>query len=112
MESNTIGIGFMASSSDRHYVNRWQTNPTRRSLNNNEPATCYGKGHNRVKSSQKAWILGNMQKLYETVKKAHLVVQVEIVRMQKEFALGGAGLLSKTLGSLSTDLKDRRFDSR
>lgn len=34
-----------------------------------------------------AEILGNVRKLYETVKKGHMVIQVEIVRMQKELAL-------------------------
>lgn len=34
-----------------------------------------------------AGILGKMQKLHETVKKAHMVVQVEIVRMQKELSM-------------------------
>ncbi|XP_047325531.1 nucleoid-associated protein At4g30620, chloroplastic-like isoform X2 [Impatiens glandulifera] len=33
-----------------------------------------------------AGILGNMQNLYETVKKAQMVVQVEAVRVQKELA--------------------------
>ncbi|KAL0407838.1 UNVERIFIED_CONTAM: Nucleoid-associated protein, chloroplastic [Sesamum radiatum] len=36
--------------------------------------------------SSKAGILGNMQNLYETVKKAQMVVQVEAVRVQKELA--------------------------
>lgn len=35
----------------------------------------------------KAGILGNMQNLYETVKKAQMVVQVEAVRVQKELAV-------------------------
>ncbi|KAF2610433.1 hypothetical protein F2Q70_00013625 [Brassica cretica] len=34
-----------------------------------------------------AGILGNMQNLYETVKKAQMVVQVEAVRVQKELAV-------------------------
>ncbi|KAG8639449.1 hypothetical protein MANES_14G144700v8 [Manihot esculenta] len=34
----------------------------------------------------KAGILGNMQNLYETVKKAQMVVQVEAVKVQKELA--------------------------
>ncbi|XP_057505135.1 nucleoid-associated protein At2g24020, chloroplastic-like isoform X1 [Actinidia eriantha] len=34
----------------------------------------------------KAGIFGNMQNLYETVKKAQMVVQVEAVRVQKELA--------------------------
>lgn len=37
-------------------------------------------------SSSKAGILGNMQNLYETVKKAQMVVQVEAVKVQKELA--------------------------
>ncbi|XP_059641729.1 nucleoid-associated protein At4g30620, chloroplastic-like [Cornus florida] len=37
-------------------------------------------------SPSKAGILGNMQNLYETVKKAQMVVQVEAVRVQKELA--------------------------
>ncbi|CAL2275503.1 unnamed protein product [Prunus armeniaca] len=35
----------------------------------------------------KAGVLGNMQNLYETVKKAQMVVQVEAVRVQKELAV-------------------------
>lgn len=34
----------------------------------------------------KAGVLGNMQNLFETVKKAQMVVQVEAVRVQKELA--------------------------
>ncbi|XP_057957113.1 nucleoid-associated protein At4g30620, chloroplastic-like [Malania oleifera] len=48
-----------------------------------------GKKDNNEKSdntTQKAGILGNMQNLYETVKKAQMVVQVEAVRVQKELA--------------------------
>ncbi|XP_009798540.1 nucleoid-associated protein At4g30620, chloroplastic-like [Nicotiana tabacum] len=37
--------------------------------------------------NNKAGLLGNMQNLYETVKKAQNVVQVEAVRVQKELAL-------------------------
>lgn len=37
-------------------------------------------------TKSKAGILGNMQNLYETVKKAQMVVQVEAVRVQKELA--------------------------
>ncbi|OMO61715.1 YbaB-like DNA-binding protein [Corchorus capsularis] len=36
--------------------------------------------------NNKAGILGNMQNLYDTVKKAQMVVQVEAVRVQKELA--------------------------
>uniref|UniRef100_A0A7N0V4A1 Nucleoid-associated protein n=1 Tax=Kalanchoe fedtschenkoi TaxID=63787 RepID=A0A7N0V4A1_KALFE len=38
-------------------------------------------------ASSKAGILGNMQNLYETVKKAQMVVQVEAVKVQKELAV-------------------------
>ncbi|OWM65833.1 hypothetical protein CDL15_Pgr015258 [Punica granatum] len=38
-------------------------------------------------SPSKAGILGNMQNLYDTVKKAQMVVQVEAVRVQKELAV-------------------------
>ncbi|EEF32999.1 nucleoid-associated protein At2g24020, chloroplastic [Ricinus communis] len=48
-----------------------------------------GKKDNNEKSDEqsKAGILGNMQNLYETVKKAQMVVQVEAVKVQKELAL-------------------------
>ncbi|KAH6790921.1 putative BCR [Perilla frutescens var. frutescens] len=48
-----------------------------------------GKKDNSDKSDDgsKAGILGNMQNLYETVKKAQMVVQVEAVRVQKELAV-------------------------
>ncbi|KAF9615780.1 hypothetical protein IFM89_026446 [Coptis chinensis] len=48
------------------------------------------KDNNNEKSDDgqsKAGILGNMQNLYETVKKAQMVVQVEAVRVQKELAV-------------------------
>ncbi|KAK4431877.1 Nucleoid-associated protein, chloroplastic [Sesamum alatum] len=48
-----------------------------------------GKKDNSEKSDDapsKAGILGRMQNLYETVKKAQMVVQVEAVRVQKELA--------------------------
>ncbi|XP_047325529.1 nucleoid-associated protein At4g30620, chloroplastic-like isoform X1 [Impatiens glandulifera] len=47
-----------------------------------------GKKENNDKdnNTSKAGILGNMQNLYETVKKAQMVVQVEAVRVQKELA--------------------------
>ncbi|KAF3635230.1 putative early nodulin-like protein 1-like [Capsicum annuum] len=44
------------------------------------------KDSNNDDNSSKAGILGNMQNLYETVKKAQMVVQVEAVRVQKELA--------------------------
>uniref|UniRef100_A0A2P2KU94 Uncharacterized protein n=1 Tax=Rhizophora mucronata TaxID=61149 RepID=A0A2P2KU94_RHIMU len=49
-----------------------------------------GKKENSEKGDDtpsKAGILGNMQNLYETVKKAQMVVQVEAVRVQKELAV-------------------------
>ncbi|CAG7898477.1 hypothetical protein HID58_029913 [Brassica napus] len=46
-----------------------------------------GKKENNEEGQSKAGILGNMQNLYETVKKAQMVVQVEAVRVQKELAV-------------------------
>ncbi|OIW19485.1 hypothetical protein TanjilG_09505 [Lupinus angustifolius] len=49
-----------------------------------------GKKENKDKgddASSKVRILGNMQNLFETVKKAQMVVQVEAVRVQKELAV-------------------------
>ncbi|KAG5589025.1 hypothetical protein H5410_039539 [Solanum commersonii] len=40
------------------------------------------------KKDNTAGVLGNMQNLYETVKKAQMVVQVEGMRVQKELAVG------------------------
>ncbi|XP_030523562.1 nucleoid-associated protein At2g24020, chloroplastic-like [Rhodamnia argentea] len=45
-----------------------------------------GKKDNSDDAPSKAGIIGNMQNLYETVKKAQMVVQVEAVRVQKELA--------------------------
>ncbi|KAH6794415.1 putative BCR [Perilla frutescens var. hirtella] len=41
----------------------------------------------RSRDTGRAGILGGMQNLYETVKKAQMVVQVEAVRVQKELAV-------------------------
>nr|DAD27458.1 TPA_asm: hypothetical protein HUJ06_028926 [Nelumbo nucifera] len=67
--------------------------PRRRSRHIQKPLHVYslfgGKKDNNEKSEDapsKAGILGNMQNLYETVKKAQMVVQVEAVRVQKELA--------------------------
>ncbi|XP_008795203.2 nucleoid-associated protein At2g24020, chloroplastic-like [Phoenix dactylifera] len=45
-----------------------------------------GKSENSDDAPSKAGMLGNMQNMYETVKKAQMVVQVEAVRVQKELA--------------------------
>ncbi|CAL0307064.1 unnamed protein product [Lupinus luteus] len=53
-----------------------------------------GKKENNDKSDDapsKAGMLGNMQNLFETVKKAQMVVQVEAVRVQKELAVTLSG---------------------
>ncbi|KAK9682884.1 hypothetical protein RND81_10G103900 [Saponaria officinalis] len=44
------------------------------------------KDNEKSDDSSKAGIFGNMQNLYETVKKAQMVVQVEAVKVQKELA--------------------------
>lgn len=45
-----------------------------------------GKKDNNDKGGDKAGMFGNMQNLFETVKKAQAVVQIESVRIQKELA--------------------------
>ncbi|CAA7033139.1 unnamed protein product [Microthlaspi erraticum] len=45
-----------------------------------------GKKDNTEDGQSKAGIFGNMQNMYETVKKAQMVVQVEAVKVQKELA--------------------------
>ncbi|CAA2989349.1 nucleoid-associated protein At2g24020, chloroplastic-like isoform X2 [Olea europaea var. sylvestris] len=65
-----------------------QTGKARRSLHVH--GLFGGKKDNNDKSddgSSKAGIMGNMQNLVETVKKAQMVVQVEAVRVQKELAV-------------------------
>ncbi|KAL6536264.1 hypothetical protein OROGR_012836 [Orobanche gracilis] len=68
----------------------WKVNgigrSSRRSLSMH--ALFGGKKDSNEKSEDgsKAGVLGNMQNLYETVKKAQMVVQVEAVRVQKELA--------------------------
>ncbi|GKB32916.1 nucleoid-associated protein, chloroplastic, partial [Tanacetum coccineum] len=47
----------------------------------------FGGGKKDDKDDGKAGVFGNMQNLYETVKKAQMVVQVEAVRVQKELAV-------------------------
>lgn len=61
--------------------------------NNRRSVRVYGLfGGNKENSEKgddarsKAGFLGNMQNLYETVKKAQMVVQVEAVKVQKELA--------------------------
>ncbi|KAL3819090.1 hypothetical protein ACJIZ3_004995 [Penstemon smallii] len=60
-----------------------QIGRTRRSL---RVQSLFGGKKDNNKSDDKAGVLGNMQNLYETVKKAQMVVQVEAVRVQKELA--------------------------
>ncbi|KAL5212465.1 hypothetical protein ABZP36_023312 [Zizania latifolia] len=64
-----------------------------RKRTNNSPFRVYSlfggkkdKDENGEEAPSKAGIFGNMQNLYETVKKAQMVVQVEAVRVQKELA--------------------------
>ncbi|CDY23248.1 BnaA08g12980D [Brassica napus] len=66
------------------WLNRKSTN---RSLRVNGLFGGGKKENNDDNGQSKAGILGNMQNLYETVKKAQMVVQVEAVRVQKELAV-------------------------
>eukprot|EP00262_Sarcandra_glabra_P021149 TRINITY_DN8761_c0_g1_i2.p1 TRINITY_DN8761_c0_g1~~TRINITY_DN8761_c0_g1_i2.p1 ORF type:complete len:193 (+),score=38.52 TRINITY_DN8761_c0_g1_i2:199-777(+) len=84
---------------NKHYTNTSAVGPhflswpcrknvhTRRSLR--VSSLFGGKKENKENNDEapkNAGILGNMQNLYETVKKAQMVVQVEAVRVQKELA--------------------------
>ncbi|XP_010273637.1 PREDICTED: nucleoid-associated protein At4g30620, chloroplastic-like isoform X2 [Nelumbo nucifera] len=82
LKSSTIPVGLPSLS--------W---PRRRSGHTQKSIHVYslfgGKKENNEKNEDtpsKAGILGNMQNLYETVKKAQMVVQVEAVRVQKELS--------------------------
>ncbi|AEE85787.1 Nucleoid-associated protein chloroplastic [Arabidopsis thaliana] len=68
------------------WLNRKQSGNNNRSLRVNG-LFGGGKKDNKEDGQSKAGILGNMQNLYETVKKAQMVVQVEAVRVQKELAV-------------------------
>ncbi|KAK9047950.1 hypothetical protein SSX86_033088 [Deinandra increscens subsp. villosa] len=66
--------------------------PGRLKLVDNRRCVCvlalFGGGKkDNDKDDGKAGVFGNMQNLYETVKKAQMVVQVEAVRVQKELAI-------------------------
>ncbi|XP_077215134.1 nucleoid-associated protein At4g30620, chloroplastic-like [Tasmannia lanceolata] len=92
------------SSSSTFFCNKLNTNtsafggpslswPSRKTMHLGRSLRVYslfgGKKENNEKSDDaptKAGIFGNMQNLYETVKKAQMVVQVEAVRVQKELA--------------------------
>lgn len=80
--ANQVGMWALSQSGCQKLV------PNRRSLR--VWGLFGGKKENNEKSDDapsKAGILGNMQNLYETVKKAQMVVQVEAVRVQKELAV-------------------------
>ncbi|PON74542.1 Nucleoid-associated protein YbaB/EbfC family, partial [Parasponia andersonii] len=74
----------------RSLVLSWPSRKTQRSTRSLRLNGLFGgKKDSNEKSddgTSKAGILGNMQNLYETVKKAQMVVQVEAVRVQKELA--------------------------
>ncbi|KAL7112053.1 hypothetical protein ACP275_05G129200 [Erythranthe tilingii] len=64
-----------------------QSGKTKRSLSVHALFGGGKKDNEKGDDGSKAGILGNMQNLYETVKKAQMVVQVEAVRVQKELAV-------------------------
>ncbi|ERN07054.1 hypothetical protein AMTRI_Chr12g273450 [Amborella trichopoda] len=85
----SLGNGLSTSTSGPHFVYwpRSRTFHCRRSLRVN--GLFGGKKENNEntdETAKKAGLFGNMQGLYETVKKAQMVVQVEAVRVQKELA--------------------------
>ncbi|KAG8381916.1 hypothetical protein BUALT_Bualt05G0022500 [Buddleja alternifolia] len=67
---------------------QWPGSPTGRARKSLRVHALFGgkKDDKSDDGSSKAGILGNMQNLYETVKKAQMVVQVEAVKVQKELA--------------------------
>ncbi|KAF3550417.1 hypothetical protein DY000_02010237 [Brassica cretica] len=76
------------------YVPEWNKAGSRQNnmvwLNRNRSLRVnglFGGGKKDDNGQSKAGILGNMQNLYETVKKAQMVVQVEAVRVHKELAV-------------------------
>ncbi|XP_062101724.1 nucleoid-associated protein At4g30620, chloroplastic-like [Humulus lupulus] len=75
----------------RPLVLSWSTNKTGRRTRSLRLYGLFGeKKDDNGKSddgTSKAGKMGNMQNLYETVKKAQMVVQVEAVRVQKELAV-------------------------
>ncbi|XP_071729627.1 nucleoid-associated protein At4g30620, chloroplastic-like [Rutidosis leptorrhynchoides] len=75
----SVGMRTLSQSGHRKLVNN------RRSLH---VVALFGGGKkDGDKDDGKAGVFGNMQNLYETVKKAQMVVQVEAVRVQKELAI-------------------------
>ncbi|GKE29477.1 nucleoid-associated protein, chloroplastic-like protein [Tanacetum coccineum] len=77
LKPNSVGLRGLSQPGNRKLVDN------RQSLRVN---ALFGGGKKDDKDDGKAGVFGNMQNLYETVKKAQMVVQVEAVRVQKELA--------------------------
>ncbi|KAK4277250.1 hypothetical protein QN277_015271 [Acacia crassicarpa] len=73
-----------------HPVVSWPRKKTGKTLRSVQVYGLFGGNKDNDKkgddAASKSGILGNMQNLYDTVKKAQMVVQVEAVRVQKELA--------------------------
>ncbi|GKE13849.1 nucleoid-associated protein, chloroplastic-like protein [Tanacetum coccineum] len=78
LKPNSVGLRGLSQPGNRKLVDN------RQSLRVN---ALFGGGKKDDKDDGKAGVFGNMQNLYETVKKAQMVVQVEAVRVQKELAV-------------------------
>ncbi|KVH88864.1 nucleoid-associated protein At4g30620, chloroplastic-like [Cynara cardunculus var. scolymus] len=78
LKPNSVGMKTLSQSGHRKLVDN------RRSL---RVFALFGGKKDNDKDDGKAGVFGNMQNLYETVKKAQMVVQVEAVRVQKELAV-------------------------
>ncbi|PWA32784.1 nucleoid-associated protein YbaB/EbfC family [Artemisia annua] len=78
LKPNSVGLRGLSQPGNRKLV------VNHRSLRVN---ALFGGGKKDDKDEGKAGVFGNMQNLYETVKKAQMVVQVEAVRVQKELAV-------------------------
>ncbi|XP_074280464.1 nucleoid-associated protein At2g24020, chloroplastic-like [Silene latifolia] len=90
--SNSSSISFCKANSDINLIGRpcltWTADKPEKGSRSVRVYGLFGgkKDNDKNDDSSKAGIFGNMQNLYETVKKAQMVVQVEAVKVQKELA--------------------------
>ncbi|XP_028807126.1 nucleoid-associated protein At4g30620, chloroplastic isoform X2 [Neltuma alba] len=78
------------ASPQRYSAISWPRKKTGKALRSFQVYGLFGGNKDNSKkdddAASKSGMLGNMQNLYDTVKKAQMVVQVEAVRVQKELA--------------------------
>ncbi|KAL1192506.1 Nucleoid-associated protein [Cardamine amara subsp. amara] len=81
-----VKLNSQRGNSSRTWLNQQKSKNGYKSLRVNGLFGGGNKDNNNEDGQSKAGIFGNMQNMYETVKKAQMVVQVEAVRVQKELA--------------------------